>query len=256
MDSYGHAYSLLRSRDRSPDGPDRHPVRLGQPPPRPRRRDLRRRARPRRLRAGGVRPRPRHDLRRGRRPAQRVLRADQGPGARAPRRHDQRQPQERQDRSAVPRTEGAEPLGHAAVPARRRQPVGDHPPHAPRARPAPPGHAAQHDAALQGDDGNAQVPRRQRLHRHRDPDARQVHARRRARLPGAQPRARRQLLRAAAVAPAVQAAADGGRLRPLLPDRQVLPRRGPARRPPARIHADRHRDLLPRKKRSARCSKA
>ena len=35
-------------------------------------------------------------------------------------------------------------------------------------------------------------------------------------------------------------------LRPLLPDREVLPRRGPARRPPARVHADRHRDLVPR----------
>jgi aspartyl-tRNA synthetase len=67
----------------------------------------------------------------------------------------------------------------------------------------------------------------------------QEHARRRARLPGAQPRARRHVLRAAAVAAAVQAAADGGRLRPLLPDHQVLPRRGPARRPPARVHADR-----------------
>jgi aspartyl-tRNA synthetase len=59
------------------------------------------------------------------------------------------------------------------------------------------------------------------------------------------PRARRPVLRAAAVAAAVQAAADGGRLRPLLPDHQVLPRRGPARRPPARIHPDRHRDLVP-----------
>ena len=71
------------------------------------------------------------------------------------------------------------------------------------------------------------------------------HARRRARLPGAQPRARRHVLRAAAVAPAVQAAADDGRLRPLLPDHQVLPRRGPARRPPARVHADRRGDLVP-----------
>ena len=46
---------------------------------------------------------------------------------------------------------------------------------------------------------------------------------------------------------AVQADADDGRLRPLLPDRQVLPRRRPARRPPARVHADRHRDLVPRR---------
>ena len=33
-------------------------------------------------------------------------------------------------------------------------------------------------------------------------------------------------------------------LRALLPDRALLPRRGPARRPPARVHADRHRDVL------------
>ncbi len=56
---------------------------------------------------------------------------------------------------------------------------------------------------------------------------------------------------------ALQAAADGRRLRPLLPDHEVLPRRGPARRPPARVHADRHRDLLPRPRtRSGRCSRA
>ena len=89
----------------------------------------------------------------------------------------------------------------------------------------------------------------QRLHRHRDADADQEHAGGRARLPGAQPRARRHVLRAAAVAAAVQAAADGGRLRPLLPDHQVLPRRRPARRPPARVHADRHRNLVPRTRR-------
>ena len=46
-------------------------------------------------------------------------------------------------------------------------------------------------------------------------------------------RVHRPVLRPAAVAAAVQAAADGRRFRPLLPDRQVLPRRGPARRPPA-----------------------
>ena len=36
------------------------------------------------------------------------------------------------------------------------------------------------------------------------------------------------------------------RLRPLLPDRALLPRRGPARRPPARVHADRPRDVVRR----------
>ena len=51
----------------------------------------------------------------------------------------------------------------------------------------------------------------------------------------------------AAVAAVVQAAADGRRFRSLLPDREVLPRRGPARRPAAGVHADRLRDLVPRR---------
>ena len=54
------------------------------------------------------------------------------------------------------------------------------------------------------------------------------------------------VLRAAAVAAAVQAAADDGRLRALLPDRPLLPRRGPARRPPARVHPARPRDVVRR----------
>ena len=37
------------------------------------------------------------------------------------------------------------------------------------------------------------------------------------------------------------------RLRPLLPDRALLPRRGPARRPPAGVHADRHRGVVRRR---------
>ena len=94
--------------------------------------------------------------------------------------HHQREPEERQDRGAVPGADGAQSVGDAAVPARRREPVGDHAPGAPRAGPAPPVHAEQPDAALQGDDGGAQVPRRQRLHRHRNADADQV-ARPRAR---------------------------------------------------------------------------
>jgi aspartyl-tRNA synthetase len=49
--------------------------------------------------------------------------------------------------------------------------------------------------------------------------------------PGAEPRAPGQVLRAAAGAAAVQAAADDRGLRPLLPDRAVLPRRGRPRRP-------------------------
>ena len=117
---------------------------------------------------------------------------------------------------------------------------------APRARPAPPADAEEPAAALPHGDGGAPVPRPPRLHRHRDADADALHAGRRARLPGAVARAPGRVLRAAAVAAAVQADADDRGLRPLLPDRQVLPRRGPARRPPARVHADRHRDLVPR----------
>ena len=53
------------------------------------------------------------------------------------------------------------------------------------------------------------------------------------------------VLRAAAVAAALQAAADDERLRSLLSDRALLPRRGPARRAPAGVHAARYRDLVP-----------
>ena len=67
----------------------------------------------------------------------------------------------------------------------------------------------------------------------------------RARLPGAVAAASGQVLRAAAGAAAVQAAHHGGGLRPLFPDRAVLPRRGRARRPLARrVLSARRRDEL------------
>ncbi len=47
-------------------------------------------------------------------------------------------PQERPDRSAVPRAGRAQRLGHAAVPDGRRQPVGKRAPDPPRDGPAPP----------------------------------------------------------------------------------------------------------------------
>ncbi len=84
------------------------------------------------------------------------------------------------------------------------------------------------------------------LPRSRDAHPRPEHARRRARLPRPQPGPRRALLRPAAVAPALQADPDGRRLRPLLPDRPLLPRRGPARQPPARVHPARRRDVVRR----------
>ena len=66
-----------------------------------------------------------------------------------------------------------------------------------------------------------------------DPDPHRLLAGRRARLSGALAHSSRQILRPAAGAAAIQAAADDGRLRPLFPDRALFPRRGPARRPPA-----------------------
>ena len=85
----------------------------------------------------------------------------------------------------------------------------------------------------------------QRLCRNRNADPVARNARRRARLPGAEPRQPGTLLRAAAIAAASEAAPDGERLRPLLPDRAMLSRRGPARQPPARVQPDRYRDDLP-----------
>jgi len=55
----------------------------------------------------------------------------------------------------------------------------------------------------------------------------------------------RHLLRPPPVAPALQAAPHGLGHRPVLPDRPLLPRRGPPRRPPARVHAGGRRDVLP-----------
>ena len=71
------------------------------------------------------------------------------------------------------------------------------------------------------------------LQRIPDADPDRLLAGRRARLPGAVAHPSRQVLRPAAGAAAIQAAADDGRLRPLFPDRALFPRRGPARRPPA-----------------------
>ena len=67
-----------------------------------------------------------------------------------------------------------------------------------------------------------------------DADPHRLVAGRRARLSGAVAHASGQILRAAAGAAAVQAAHHGGGLRPLFPDRALLPRRGRARRPLAR----------------------
>ena len=61
-----------------------------------------------------------------------------------------------------------------------------------------------------------------------------------------------RVLRAAAEPAAVQAAVDGRRLRPLLPDRALPARRRPPCRPAVRVHAARHRDDVRRPGRRAR----
>ena len=55
-----------------------------------------------------------------------------------------------------------------------------------------------------------------------------------------------QVLRAGREPAALQAALHGGGVRAVLPDREVLPRRGAPPRPAARVHADRRRDVLRR----------
>ncbi len=78
----------------------------------------------------------------------------------------------------------------------------------------------------------------------RDAVADQEHSRGGPRLPGPGPAAARQLLRASPVPPAAQAAADGGRSGPLLPDGPVPPRRGPPGRSELRVHPARHGDVV------------
>ena len=94
------------------------------------------------------------------------------------------------------------------------------------------------------------------LPRHRDAGAHPLDPRGRPRLPRPQPPPAGLVLRAAAVAAALQAAADGRRLRALLPDRPLLPRRGPARRPPARLHPARPGDVVRRGRRRDRAERA
>ena len=95
--------------------------------------------------------------------------------------------------------------------------------------------------------GDPRGPPRERLRRGRDADAHQEHARGSPRLHRPEPAPAGQRLRAAAEPAAAQAAPDGRRHGSLLPDRALLPRRGPARRPPARVHPARPRDELRRR---------
>ena len=203
---------------------------------------------------------PRHHA--GRRPRQSGARRGRpGAASRVRRRRDrprraalagvrQSEAEDRRDRDRAARAAAAERREDAAVPDRRRGPGrGRHAAEVPVSRPAPLAHAAQHDPAPPRDHGDPEVLRREGLPRDRDADADQVDAGRGARLSGAEPRPSGRVLRAAAVAADLQADPDDLRPRPLLPDREVLPRRGPARRPPAGVHPGRPRDLVRHRRR-------
>ena len=123
---------------------------------------------------------------------------------------------------------------------------GRHPAQIPLPRPAPRAPAREHhEARRRSSIRSAPADEGAGLLRVPDADPDRVLAGRRARLSGALAAASGQVLRAAAGAAAVQAADHGGGLRPLFPDRAVLPRRGCARRPLAgRILSARRRDEL------------
>ena len=109
-----------------------------------------------------------------------------------------------------------------------------YPPSLPLSRPSARAAPRQHRAAQPGDQLDPPADDRGRLHRVPDADPDRLQPRRRARLSGAEPGPSRQVLRAPAGAADVQAADHGRRLRPLFPDRALLPRRGRPRRPLAR----------------------
>ena len=93
---------------------------------------------------------------------------------------------------------------------------------------------------------------RARVRRGGDAEPDPLDARGRARLRRPRPAAAGQVVRAAAVAAAVQAAADDRRAGALLPDRALLPGRGLPRRPAAGVHPAGLRDELRRARRRAR----
>src|SRR6202007_1828601 len=105
--------------------------------------------------------------------------------------------------------------------------------------------ATKYRAAPQDFPGDSPHPRRAGILRNRDAHAHALDAGRRARLPGAQPDPSRAVLRPAAIAADVQAAADDRRAGPLFSAGALLSRRRLARRSPAGIHAARSGDVLP-----------
>ena len=124
--------------------------------------------------------------------------------------------------------------GAAAAGVRRAGLSGGHAAQISLPRPSPREPARQYHEAAGDHLVVAQPHARRRLLRVSDADPDRLVAGRRARLSRAVARASRQVLRAAAGAAAIQAADHDRGLRPLFPDRALLPRRGRARRPLAR----------------------
>ena len=251
---------LVRPGARRPRRLRRAGRRLGAPPPRPRRARLRRPARPHRARPARLPPRR---VRRGVR-----ARAPAAPRGRAHGRG-------RRWSAATPRpsTPSCRRASSSSGCARRRcSPHAETPPFEIEGFSGEVGEemrlryryldlrrermAQAIATAARGRGGDPRIPRRRGLPRDRDADAVALDPRGRPRLP--RPVAARAglVLRAAAVAAAVQAAADGRRVRALLPDRALLSRRGPARRPPAGLHPARHRDVVRRGRGRARPQRA
>ena len=223
---------------------DRHPGRVGRPAPRPRRSGVPRPAR-------RLRHRPGRRARRGGGPpaAQRVLPAGHRRG-RGPAR-GQREPGAGHRRRRGAWSTSLEVLSEsapAAVPDRRaRRGRRGGPAALPLPRPAP---ARRPRGRMRLRSKVNQIARDVLLDRDfveiETPTLTRSTPGGRPRLPGPGPAAAGQLVRAAAVPAAVQAAADGRRHGALLPDRPLLPRRGLPRRPPAGVHPARHRDELRR----------
>src|SRR5439155_4552567 len=122
---------------------------------------------------------------------------------------------------------------------------GGHTAEVPLPRPAPRKTAPEHHDPWRHRRFHAQADEGTGFLRVPDPDPDGLVAGRGAGLPGAVADSSGQVLRPAAGAAAIQAVADDVRLRPLLPDRALLSRRGSARRPVTRrILSARRRDEL------------